>query len=311
MRLVVVHNPKSSRHRQVEREVLARLPQPYATYEVDTKLDVAANAAKLAKRLQASDRLISAGGDGTAAICLNAILQANLAITTEFAILPYGNFNDLARTFGRPTLATLISKTPKTTKAYPLELIVNSQHQRYALGYFTIGMFATATHIFDSTKIRQRLRHNHRNILYSILQLAKWYFKHRRDEFFPPEFILNGQKIINATDYVAVNAASMAGVMRSRPTIRSIQTFRSQTGNLSNLWGLLKIMLPSVLAKIPSQPTQSDTIEFATLTTLEIQGEGEYLTLHNVRQVQIQKSAQPLTIIVGQNTKLRRTGEGK
>ena len=98
-RLFVIYNPHSSRFAEVKKDVLDQLVKikGYAIgkYEVD-RTNVDKNTAKLAKLLKNGDILISAGGDATGIIASNGILKSNKDAT--LAVLPYGNFNDLART---------------------------------------------------------------------------------------------------------------------------------------------------------------------------------------------------------------------
>ena len=100
-RLILVYNPRSSRYVDVEREVISRLHHlkgyTIGKYEVKpTNLDD--NITKLSKLLKNGDFVLSAGGDATGIIASNGILKSGKDAT--LAVLPYGNFNDLARTLG-------------------------------------------------------------------------------------------------------------------------------------------------------------------------------------------------------------------
>ena len=100
-RLILVYNPRSSRYVDVDREVISRLRtmKGYAIgkYEVKpTNLDD--NIAKLSKLLKDGDFVLAAGGDASGIIASNGILKSDKDAT--LAVLPYGNFNDLARTLG-------------------------------------------------------------------------------------------------------------------------------------------------------------------------------------------------------------------
>jgi diacylglycerol kinase family enzyme len=69
-------------------------------YEVAaTNLDD--NFLKLGEFLKDGDMVLSTGGDATGVICVNAIMNSGKDAT--LAVLPYGNFNDLARTLQTKT----------------------------------------------------------------------------------------------------------------------------------------------------------------------------------------------------------------
>ena len=100
-RLFLIYNPRSSRFVDVEKEVISRIRQlkgyTIGKYEVKpTNLDD--NIATFSKLLKDGDLVLSAGGDATGIIASNAILKSSKDAT--LAVLPYGNFNDLARTLG-------------------------------------------------------------------------------------------------------------------------------------------------------------------------------------------------------------------
>ena len=125
-RLVLVYNPRSSGFKQVENEVITPLRQQknltLLKFTVQPT-NVDDNAAHLARILRAGDLVLAAGGDGTATIALNGVVQAeqrrqpevpteaksaptkSVATQAEppirLAVLGYGNFNDFARTLGR------------------------------------------------------------------------------------------------------------------------------------------------------------------------------------------------------------------
>ncbi len=72
-------------------------------------------------------------------------------VRARFAALPYGNFCDVAKTFGCRTIEGIM-RARKTEKVWPLEVIVDGEHYRYGVGYFTMGMFAEASREFDDIK---------------------------------------------------------------------------------------------------------------------------------------------------------------
>jgi hypothetical protein len=296
-RLLVVYNRHSSRYTEVRTTVLDRLPSGWAEYQIDNTEGVDPNSAALARLLRPGDRILSAGGDGTASVCVNAILAARQD-GVSLGVMPYGNFNDMARTFGRLRLADFtLDQPPRTTPAYPLDLIVNSKHRRYGMCYFTLGMFAESTTIFDHDHIRAALRAGRHSRPRSIRYLADWYLQHRHDQFLPDTFRLNGRRVSGATDYVAVNATSMAGVMRDRHRYYGKRTFLSETGDLGHWLGLFGIVAPSVFWQIPGSASRGDVLEFSSPATVTAQSEGESIVLEQVTTIELKKSKQPINII--------------
>ena len=117
-RILIVYNPRSSRFADVKRDCLskARNLKGYMVgkYEVEpTNID--ANITKFSKLLKDGDLVISAGGDATGVIAVNAILKSGKDVT--FSALPYGNFNDLSRTLGTKTFDDICGGNTRTGDA--------------------------------------------------------------------------------------------------------------------------------------------------------------------------------------------------
>jgi len=100
-RVFVVYNPRSSRFADVKKEVLNRQKSlkgfMLGKYEVEPT-NVDQNATKFSKILKDGDFVISAGGDATGVIAVNAILKSGKDVC--LAVLPFGNFNDLFKVVG-------------------------------------------------------------------------------------------------------------------------------------------------------------------------------------------------------------------
>ena len=98
-RLLVVYNPYSSRFKDVECEVLSRVRDlkgyMVGKYEI-AKIGVDENVKQIAKIIRDGDLVLSVGGDATAVVAANGIITSGKDAT--LSVLPYGNFNDLART---------------------------------------------------------------------------------------------------------------------------------------------------------------------------------------------------------------------
>ena len=307
-RVFVVYNPRSSKAIYVRESVIKPLQDipgvMFGKYEVKPT-DVDDNAAELSKILDDGDIVITAGGDGTATIGLNGCMLSGKEV--RFMAVPFGNFNDMARTL----------KKASGKELYPLEAKIDGQHYRYAACYFTIGMFAESTEIFDADKTRKKLRKGNKGIMFSIRTLVKWYFKNKRRIFISPfsyssttkVFDKNGVyqvrvKLMNVdetrgiSDYLAVNGLSVAKMMKGGKKYFSHQSdFLSTTGKLNSFFRLVPFMIKSVLFRIPANVTTEDVLTFPAYGDIEIQAEGEYKRLTHVGKIVITKSEKSLKIL--------------
>ncbi len=301
-RLLIVYNSRSSQAAEVEKEVLAKARKlsgfMVGKYEVE-QTNVDKNAAKLAKLLKDGDLVLAAGGDATATIAVNGVLLSEK--DASLAVLPYGNFNDLARTLKTKSFEQIFENQKlekKVRKLYPLEIIVDGNFFRYATCYVTIGMTAEAVEIYDDPKVRKKLKKNFGRKIGAYLSLASWYFKNRHQKQFLSEFSLNGElQDKRVSDYAAVNGQSMARVMRGGEDYLKPKTFRSETDRLTNFWRLFRLMFLSIFVRVPGTETKGDVLEFVEPATVEIQAEGEYKTFKNVKKIEIRKAEKWLKVV--------------
>lgn len=110
-RLLVIYNPNSSQFIHIKDEFLSKLPELKGVIIgkfAIKKAPFEENAANLKKVLKDGDLVIAAGGDATASVTVNAIIESKKDVT--LAVLPYGNFNDLARTLGMMTSGELLGR---------------------------------------------------------------------------------------------------------------------------------------------------------------------------------------------------------
>ena len=300
-RLFLVYNPRSSRYVDVEKEVISRLRHlggyTIGKYKVKpTNLDD--NISAFAKLLKDGDFVLSAGGDATGIIAANGILKSGKDAT--LAVLPYGNFNDLARTLGTMKFDDVFDegKHSGTRKLYPLEIYIDGKFYRYATCYVTIGMTAEACELFDEPKFRKQMQKGHKSSWRSYLALVKWYFKNRHKREFIPEFKLNGKLQHRKTsDYAAVSGRSMCRVMKGGNDYLDPHKFRSMTDRLTNFWRLFKLMVAAILVRTPGTETTGDILEFTKPATVELQAEGEYQVFKNIKTIEIKKGTKCLKVI--------------
>lgn len=297
-RLLLIYNPHSSQYVRVKDEVISRINNlnGYLIGKFTIKkVSFEENVKNLKKVLQDGDIAIAAGGDATAAVAANAILESKKDVT--LGVLPYGNFNDLARTLGTMKYDDDFLKQ-KVKKLYPLDIIVDGKHWRYATCYVTAGMTAEAVELFDEPKFRKYMQKGHKSSWRSYLKLAEWYFKNRRKKVFLPPFTLNGKPTKKGiSDYCALSGKSMCRVMKGGDDYLKPKVFRSENCRLVNFWRLFKLMTISILKRVPGTETKEDLIEFLAPATVELQAEGEYKTFQNVTKILVKKPDQYIKVI--------------
>lgn len=296
-RLVLVYNPHSSNYRRVKTEVLDQKTELFKEYELSEyaikKIGFKNNVKNLKDNLKDHDICLALGGDATAAISANAILESGKDVT--LSVLPYGNFNDLARTLGTMKLKDL---NVYEQKLYPLEIYVDNQFWRYATCYVTIGMTAEAVELFDDPKFRKYMQKGHKSSWRSYLELAKWYFKHRHQKVFLSEFTVNGSKTPKkASDYAAVNGSSMCRVMKGGNDYKDPKIFRSKSFRTISFPKLFILMARSILFRTPGHNTTCDFLEFREKATVELQAEGEYQVFKDIKTIEIKKGTKCLKVI--------------
>jgi diacylglycerol kinase family enzyme len=302
-RVILAFNPRSSRAGDIKREVLDRIDSIFTVsrgyeivlFEVE-KASIEENATRLASKvLRAGDLVIVAGGDGTGVAVVQAVMKVE---GVSLAMLPYGNFNDIGRSFGCRNLEEIfeLEQAGKFSEVWPLEMKIDGEHYRYGLCYFTIGMFAEATEMFEESGVRREIRGPSRRVV-SLLHLVKWWMKNRGKRFLPRRFLLNKKVVQKASDIIFVNGKRMAGIMRNRRDYASGQDFLVETGNLTQLWGLFSVMSRSVLWQIPGDSHKKVLVEFEKPEAMEIQGEGEFRRFETVSRIEVRKAGRSIRIV--------------
>lgn len=330
-RLVVIYSESSSQYAAVEREVLtvlrAELGEQVVEYSI-SGCEFRENVKRIGKILRDGDVVLVAGGDGTANVATNGVLESGCEVA--FAALPYGNFNDMARTLKISRISDIFkeilrfvkneknvggegenlsknggklmqnaAKWQKLRKWYPLEVWVDGKLWRYAPCYVTIGMVAEACELFDLKEVRDDLRRGKRKVK-PYQYMAKWYFRNRKTKQFLPDFSVNGAVRRRGTsDYAAVNGKSMARVMKGGEDYLDPGVFRRMTEKLTSLPRLTWLMLRAILVRTPGVETGGDVLEFRGEGEVEVQAEGEYERFKNPRKIRIFKSKKYLRIIEG------------
>src|SRR5574344_53085 len=288
-RVVLVYNPRSTEATRINTEVVNPIREAivsstnsghitFLKYEIKpTTVDD--NAESLANILIDGDVVVAAGGDATATISINAIMLSKG--TAQFEALPYGNFSDTAK------MCEMADKL-NLKKLYPIMATVNGKFYRYAACYFTIGMMAESTEIFDIDKIRKHLRNHKNNTIYSLRKLASWYFKNRKRDFIPTK---------RFSDIFIVNSPRVAKMMKGGNFYNEKEQFLVIKKELTKFGKLLPFMTTSIFKSIPGNIESQLDIAFEKPTSLEIQAEGEYKKFNNVVSLRFEKTKKFINLL--------------
>ena len=303
-RLLLVFNPRSSHFWKVERDILSKVRSlkgwMVGKYEiVDTNVDD--NAKKLAHVVMDNDVVVAAGGDGTANIAVNGIMLSG-AKNVKLGVMGYGNFNDMAHAFGKLQLEDILKK--EGVKVWPLECKINGKHWRYAMCYFTVGMFAEACAVFDKPKVRKKLQRKHKpmSLMGSIWLLAKWWFREHKRSFLPTFLLKNSSdetiSCEKCSDYMAINSPYVARVMRGGKYYSGENYFLSSVGCMTKFGKLILMMIKSIFRRIPGIESDYDCLILKKASKIMLQAEGEYAMIEGVRIIEVEKTAVPMTVVI-------------
>lgn len=304
-RLLICYNPRSSHHTAVADDVLATTRQMsgwlVGRYEIKPT-DFQDNVNHIAKLVNDGDLVIVAGGDGTSAMTINGILQSNKDVT--LGVLGYGNFNDTANMLGlvrgKGGVMEILRRfeANDVAIAFPLEIKIDKEHWRYALNYMTIGMFAQSTEVFDDEKIRKQLQTGGKGKLFSLWQLAKWYFRKGKRQVLPAGRLNGAELPPRTTDYIALNGTVMAGLMKGEAYYLQPTGFISATAQLGKFLKLAKFMFTSMAEQVPGEVHEKDILEFDKPSEIELHAEGEYEKFSNVSTVEVGKPSRSIKVIL-------------
>ena len=283
MRVILVCNCKSTGHKRVEKEVVTPLREfilqqkgiTFLRFDVESPT-LEENAKRLANLIGDGDVVLVAGGDGTAGIGVNGIMQSGKA--AKFYVIPYGNFNDIIQ----------ILRPNSGKKVYPIEALIDGKHFRYALAYFTVGMMAESTKIFDDEKVRRKLRKSKFNLIFSLKTLLMWFFVNRKKDY----ITIDGQKY---SDILVVNGKNVARLMKGGEYYLG-ETFLYTEQRLNNFFAMVFFMLQAMFSGIPGKKLKNKRIRFEEKQRIFIQSEGEYKDLV-VQEISFLKGKKSIEIL--------------
>lgn len=318
-RMIIVYNPRSSKHARIEKEVIRPLMKlggyQIGKFEIARAL-VDENAAKLATILRDDDLVVTAGGDGTSTVAVNAIMLSKK--DAVLGVLGYGNFNDFARTLGEEDYVGLISDYEHGSLGmlYPLEALLDGKHWRYAAAYFTVGMFAESTEAFENPRVRGKLKKGSKGLLFSIKTLVFWWLSHRRHAFLPKDIELDdvpmnklkasksGRVNIVKTpinkqisDVMFVNGKTAAKVMKGGNYWTSPTEFLVSFGRLKSFFRLAGFMFTAMFARLPGKKVEGSVkIDFNAPEEFEIQAEGEFRRV-KAKELVVRKAERGIRVV--------------
>ena len=282
-RVILVCNRKSTGYKRVEKEVVTTLREfilqqkgiTFLRFDVESPT-LEENAKRLANLIGDGDVVLVAGGDGTAGIGVNGIMQSGK--DAKFYVIPYGNFNDIIQ----------ILRSNSGKKVFPIEALIDGKHFRYALAYFTVGMMAESTKIFDDEKVRRKLRKSKFNLIFSLKTLLMWFFVNRKKDY----ITIDGQKY---SDILVVNGKNVARLMKGGDYYLG-ENFLYTEQRLNNLFAMVFFMLQAMFSGIPGKKLKNKTIHFEEKQRIFIQSEGEYKDLV-VQEISFSKSDKSIEIL--------------
>jgi len=298
-RLVIAHNPRSSRQKQVGEKVFARLDAAGYHYE---KLEVlqaplAENIAHLAPQIHAGDVIICAAGDGSAHAVMNSVIASQKPDVT-LGFLAFGNFNDLPHTMNsRASLQDPVTllRDGNVKLARSLDVTTDGKHLRYALLYVTLGWTAKAAAHFDQSGVRERSHRGKTGLARSLVALGMFYLKSRKNSLLP-EFKIDN-KIYHQTDILIANSTHIARLFHTRTRYYLTGKFLVRTLDVRTLLTNAGFLLSGLFTHISGNKHRELVIDFDTKSSVTLQCDGEVVELSDCRQLRIDKSKQQLAIL--------------
>lgn len=299
-RLVIAHNPHSSRATAVQEQVFDCLDKAGFTYE---KIEVQQasledNVNLIAPQIKAGDVILSAAGDGSAHAVLNSVLIANQP-DVELGFLAFGNFNDAPFIFtSKESMQdpVLFLEQAKPQTVWPLSVFVDEKPLRSALLYVSLGWTARAAHQFDNPSVRKQLIKGSAGIRKSILRLTRYYFRTRRDSLLPSFSYKN--KSYKMTDVICANGPEVARLFRSGKDYYKSDTFLLRMLDVRQLVANIPFLVSGVIGRMKGEETTDAIVEFAAPSQVPLQCDGEVVELENVTRIEVRKASKPLVVLV-------------
>lgn len=289
-KLVIVQNPYSTRHREVQAGVFDRLDTAGIPYDtITTRYSQAKDNIKyLADRLPDDAHIISAAGDGTSTQVVNAGLRAELD-GAVYSFIGYGNCNDLAR--GERNPLAVLQDDRRVITHQPLSIEVNGEPWRCAPGYMTLGLTALIASGFASAASRERMRHTppRTKLVRSMGQVATTYLR-AHDTYLPPFTTnLSAEEQAGLTDVMMINSQCMGRMTRSSIDYPQTDFFGYHQADFSSVWKNIPFAYSAVTGHTPAKKVTDITLNFRKPATILAQTEGEHAKLQGVSTIRAYK----------------------
>ena len=273
-KLVIVQNPYSTRHSEVQAGVFDRLDVAGIAYDtITTRFSRAEdNIRDLADRLPDGTHIISAAGDGTSTQVVNAGLRAELD-DAVYSFIGYGNCNDLAR--GQRDPLPLLQTNRHTIIHQPLAIEVNGEPWRYVAG--------------AASRERMRRTPPHTKLVRSMGQVATTYLR-AHDTYLPP-FTTNfsAEEQAGLTDVMVINNQRMGRVIRSSIDYPQTNFFGYRQADFSSICKNIPFACSAIVGHTPAERITDITLTFREPATILAQTEGEHATLPAVSTIRAYK----------------------
>lgn len=303
-RLVVVTNQNSTGARRVEQQVLEPLRQSdvsFVQHETDSPC-TQDNIDDMRTVFQDGDTIVVTGGDGTKMQAINAALSSGLT-DVKFAMLGYGNYNDLAEPSLR--IEDILAGRTQSRTIHPLSIDVNGKHERWAPSYATLGFTARLAAGFSNEAIRQHLTGKGALVrkLGNLAELGKGYFDHRHHKL--PAFHTSESPLVRATatDVLLLNSKKAGGIIRSAENYGAGDFFGYREVDVSTIAKNLPFGLASLAGHAPADRVESMRILFEQAASVPFQSEGEFKWLDGVHELFAYKNpADIVTLLVSIDT---------
>lgn len=299
-RLIIAHNPHSSRADAVKRQVFDRLDAAsyaYATIEVQ-QAPLEDNVARLAPLIQANDIILSAAGDGSAHAVIHTVLAAKQP-GVELGFLAYGNFNDIPHVLNsKDTLHDPVAflEKAKTRQAWPLIASVDGKPLRGALLYATIGWTAKAASYFDDPNVRHKITHGGAGRVKSIWRTGVYYLKTRNSSTLP-RFRINETLYEHSTDALFINSPLYAGMFHTGKDYYRQEVFLFRVLDVRSIIRNAPFLFSSLIGHMGGREEKHTALEFDSPASIPIQCDGEVVQLTGVTRIEISKTNVPLNIL--------------
>ena len=301
-RMVIVYSPNSARFGEVDKKVIqkARKLRGWMVGKFEVReVPLIENAKELAKIIRKDDLVLSAGGDGTAAMVVNAIMKSGKMAT--MAAMSFGNFNDFVETLGEMSFEKIVRKFEEGRYAefYPMEVKVNGEHYFYSRLYFTVGMMAEGAGVMKRPKVRRKLKKTRNRMAFSARKMFGWYMKNKwRKDLLPSDLKIEGEQVVKGvTDYVAMNGDSMAGLIPGGLWYRAPRQFWSGVMRNRSLLRMFVKFVKAMEGELPGGESVGDVLSFGRACEVWVHTEGEGERLKGVREIEVRKSGESLRVI--------------